>query len=403
MSPYPISLKRSSGQKVLSEEHANALRKIEKQFPPNTFTWGHHRVKFSNYCGVITLGKLSIEILPKIYGRETEPGACRTSLIKMLIKARQLKIHRGGATSIALQKHFLLDIFILNFCEQLHNEILQGIIRRYIERNENLSVLRGRLRIEKQVKLNLVHQEKMFCRYDELSIDNIHNQIIKFVLRMMSKLSTGLVVGKQLNELLMRFDSVSDVTVNLQMIDNLQFDRFTNRYESIFKQCKWFIQGLRPDVFVGCDSCATLLFDMNKLFESCVANIFKRYAWRNDIRLRVQGPQKFMARRLDIDKPIFLMKPDMAFLDSDNRFVAIADAKWKLLDDRELKFGISQGDLYQMTSYALRYRVDMLALIYPKQQLLQNSIVLQIQDTESIVKIIPIDVITFDEPKTMPF
>jgi 5-methylcytosine-specific restriction enzyme subunit McrC len=97
------------------------------------------------------------------------------------------------------------------------------------------------------------------------------------------------------------------------------------------------------------------------------------------------------------------MKPDMVFLDSDNRFAAIADAKWKMLDDREKKLGISQSDLYQMAGYATRYGVDQLALVYPKQQWLQSSIDLQIQGTSSTLKVIPVDVTEGKEPVDLPF
>ncbi len=399
----PIVPERSRGQRALSVEHANALGKLEKQFPAKTFSWGHRSVKFSNYCGVISLGNLSLEILPKIYGKETEPGACRKALIKMLVKARRLKVQRGGTANIALQKQALLDVFILLFCEQLHAELLQGMIRYYVERNENLNVLRGRLRLEQQFKFNLSHRERMYCQYDELNADNPHNQVIKFVLRLMMKVSMGLMVRKHLNELLMRFDAIGDVNVDLHMIDSLSFNRSTCRYEHIFKQCRWFIQGLHPDVLVGCDPCITLLFDMNRLFESHVANIFRKLAWADGKRLREQGPQKYMVHRDDRNEQLFLMKPDMVFLDSDNRFVAIADAKWKILDDREKKLGISQSDLYQMAGYATRYRVDRLALIYPKQQWLQNSIDLQLQGTTSTLKVIPVDVTTFREPISLPF
>ena len=399
----PIVAKRTCGQRALSVEHANALGKIEQRFPSKTFSWEHRSIKFANYCGVICLGNLSLEILPKIYGKEIEPGACRKALIKMLIKARSLKPKRGGTANIALQKQALLDVFILHFCDQLHAELIQGMIHEYIERNENLNVLRGRIGIKQQLKLNLIHQERTYCAYDELTTDNPHNQVIKYVLRLMIKIATGVMARKKLNELLMQYDKIIDVKVDLRVVDNLKFNRTTCRYEHIFKQCRWFIQGLNPDVLVGCDPCVTLLFNMDQLFEAYVANIFRRLAWADGKFMREQGPQKYMMRRIDSDEQLFLMKPDMVFLDSDNRLVAIADAKWKILDDREKKIGISQSDLYQMAGYALRYRVDRLALIYPKQQWLQKSIELQIQGTTSILKIIPIDVTEFRELPNLPF
>ena len=370
----PIASERMHGEKVLTFEHAKALEKLEKRLPLNTFSWGHYSIKFANYCGVICLGNLSIEILPKIYGKEKEPGACRKALIRMLIKARSLKPKPGGTANIALQKQALLDVFILYFCEQLHSEILQGMIQEYVGRRENLNVLRGRVSLKQQLKLNLIHRERTYCNYDELTADNPHNQVIKYVLRLINNFATGVTAKKQLNELIMRYDKISDVKVDLDMVDNLTFNRSTNRYKYIFKQCRWFILGLNPDVFVGCDSCLTLLFDMEKLFEAYVANIFRRLAWADGKYMREKGPQKFMVRRNDNDEQLFLMKPDMVFLNKENRLIAIADAKWKILDDREKKLGISQSDLYQMAGYAMRYRVDRLALIYPKQQWLQNSV-----------------------------
>ena len=368
------------------------MGKLERQLPPQTFSWGNRSVKFAQYCGVISLGQLSLEILPKIHGKETEPGACRKALIKMLIRARRLKAQRGGMANIALQKHALLDVFILHFCNQLHAELMQGMIRNYTERNENINVLRGRIRIEQQFKYNLAHKERLYCRYDELSCDNPHNQVIKYVLRVMRNLSTGVMARKQLAELLMRFDTITDVKADLQTIDSLTFNRSTCRYEPIFKQCRWFLQGLHPDVLIGHNACISLLFDMNKLFESYVANIFRKLAWTEGLRLREQGPQKYMVRRDDRNEQSFLMKPDMVFLDTNNCFKSIADAKWKLLNDREKKLGISQGDLYQMAGYAARYKVNRLALIYPKQQWLRTPVELQLQGTLSTLQVIPVDV-----------
>ena len=137
---------------------------------------------------------------------------------------------------------------------------------------------------------------------------------------------------------------------------------------------------------------------MNQLFESYVASVFKKLAWVAGKRMREQGPQKYMLKRDEKDQQLFLMKPDMTFLDNDDNCVAIADAKWKILDEREKKLGIAQGDLYQIASYAIRYGVDRLALVYPKQRWLQNAIELQIQGTTTTLHVIPIDVTSSSEP-----
>ncbi|WP_419596409.1 hypothetical protein, partial [Thiolapillus sp.] len=54
-----------------------------------------------------------------IYGKEEDPGSSRQALVRMLSKAKRLKIQRAGSANIALQKHSLLDVFVLAFCEEL--------------------------------------------------------------------------------------------------------------------------------------------------------------------------------------------------------------------------------------------------------------------------------------------
>ncbi|MCU7870683.1 MAG: McrC family protein [Candidatus Thiodiazotropha sp. (ex Lucinoma borealis)] len=388
----PVLRSRGRGQKALEHMHADTLTKLEKELPAKAWSWGNQEIKFGHYCGVISLGNLSIEILPKIYGVEVDAGSSRHALVRMLSKARRLKLRRAGTAGIALQKHSLLDVFILHFCDQLHAQLMQGMIRKYIERKENLNVLRGRLRIEQQFKQNLAHRERLFCQYDELSDDNIHNQVLKYTLKILLKTAIGNRARLQVAELLMRFDPISDFAANAALLDSLSFDRSTARYESIFDQCRWFLEGVHPDVLAGKETCVSLLFDMNQLFETYVGAELRKKAWGEGLQVREQGPRKYFARRQDTDEHVFMMKPDISFSNENNQVVAIADAKWKILDEGEKKLGISQADLYQMESYASRYRVKNLFLVYPMQQKMTTPIQLTLKGSGATINILPFDV-----------
>ncbi len=388
----PIVATRSPGQLAISRSQASALARLESRLPAGIFRWGNAAVKFTQYCGVIALGDLSLEILPKLYGQEIEPGSSRTALIRMLHRARRLKPTPGNTAGIALQKHVLLDVFILHFCDQLHAALTQGMIRYYIEQQENLPVLRGRLRVEQQLKLNLGHRERLFCQYDEWSADNLYNQILKSTLQHLSRLALGSQARKQVTELLMRFDPIRNIEVDTSILAGLTFDRSNRRYAPIFEQCRWFIDGFHPDVLAGEASCLTLLFDMNRLFESYVAAECRKLACKHGLRLREQGPQQYLATREDRNQALFLMKPDMTFLDADDRILLLADSKWKLLDERENRLRIAQSDLYQMTSYAASYGVSQLALMYPRQQWLTQPVELKLHGISAHLTVIPVDV-----------
>jgi len=83
---------------------------------------------------------------------------------------------------------------------------------------------------------------------------------------------------------------------------------------------------------------------MNRPFEIYIANQLRKTIWAKGIRVREQGPQKYLIRREADDTQLFMMKQDMAILD-DRRVVALADAKWKLLNESAGKMGLSQADL----------------------------------------------------------
>ena len=390
----PVVRSRRHGQKELEQKHADALGKLERKLPSKAWSWGNREVKFSHYCGVVSLGDISIEILPKIYGAEAEAGSSREALIRMLASTRRLKLHKAGSAQTSLQKHSLLDVFILHFCAQLRDQLKQGAIRKYIKREKNLNVLRGRLLTERQFKFNLAHRERLFCRYDELSEDNLYNQILKSVLEILLRKAKGNRAAQEVSGLFMRFDPISDRRTNVKQLDSLNFDRLTERYESIFQWCRCFLEGYYPDVLGKGKSCLSVLFDMNRLFEAHVGTQLRRDARGEGLRVREQGPQRYFATRQYPDmshKPVFWMKPDISLMDKKENSLCIADAKWKVLDEEKSDLGITQADMYQMESYASRYGVDYLVLIYPMQKKLTEPAQLTLEGSKSTLLVFPVD------------
>lgn len=389
----PIVEKRLSGQRALGKEHARLLNSLLPALPAKVVKWGHKSVKWSQYCGVIQLDDLTIEVLPKIYGGDSDPGSSREVLIRMLKKAGFLKSHKSGFASMHLQNQVLLDIFILHFCKELQDQLVQGMVRSYVTTEENLPVLRGRLLINEQVKHNLAHRERLYCRYDILSENILLNQIIKFTLKLLLPQARSRRAQKAVIEAYMSFDNIDDYHIKLNDFDKLQLDRTSGRYEPIIEQCKYFIQNLSPDVVSGQAKTISLLFDMNLLFEKWVAAQVRPIAWNAGFKIREQSPQRYLARRLDIDKPVFQMKPDISFIDSDGEVIMIADAKWKILDDTENKLGVSQADMYQLLSYANRYEVKKLLLIYPKQEGLTKEYSFELgEGYKCMVTVVPVDI-----------
>lgn len=361
----PVVKNRKAGEFALSTKHAEVLERMGT-LPGNSFVWGRESIKWRNYCGLVCLGDLTLEILPKISDTQTSSTSIRAALIRMLRVAGLLKLHRPGSAGVEVTSCSLLDVFISDFCELVAQEVARGAAKRYVVVEENLRVVRGKLKVVQQLKTNFAHKERLYCEYDELSEDNIINQSIRYALRLVSKKVVQPKVKKRVLEQLIRFEHVSPVHLSAHQVAKIDLNRSERRFSDILKYCELFIRSLAPTSSAGKQQVFSLLFDMNQLFEAWVCSIFRPLAYEMGLTLRTQGPRKFLAYREDIQSNVFQMKPDITLLDQAGRVVLIADAKWKTLAEGERKLGVSQADMYQLSAYGSRYQCKSLALVYPR-------------------------------------
>lgn len=99
---------------------------------------------------------------------------------------------------------------------------------------------------------------------------------------------------------------------------------------------------------------------MEKLFEKYIAHEMRPYARLKGLTLHEQAGGLSL-----FDNRKFALRPDI-LLECDGQKI-IVDTKWKrLYKDKNLNYGISQADMYQMYAYHTRYpNVSRVVLLYP--------------------------------------
>jgi 5-methylcytosine-specific restriction enzyme subunit McrC len=368
----------------LTPEHWEHLSAATDYLPAQALHLGHRAVKLGHYCGVIPMGSDTLEILPKIYSSDAAIPENRALLLHMLTVCRSLPLSESGPSSLALQNNQLLDIFIEQFCNTLFRQVHQGLIRVYLEQHENLRVLRGRINWQRQIRENLVHQERIFCDYDELIEDNPYNQAIKATLEILRpRCRSNLSLQRKLRKLSFIFADISRYIVTSKDVAALPRNRLTQRYEPVFKWCEWFLRLSSPDLKGGGEEATGLLFDMNRLFEDYVYRQLERIIRSNSefrhLRVTAQRPINYLMRKqgsISNSGQYFQMRPDIVITrQGDKTPVAIIDTKWKLLSRLESgnKWGIKQSDVYQMFAYAKRYNCPKIILLYPAHAGIDNE------------------------------
>ena len=312
-----------------------------------------------NYVGIIqTKSGDSLEILPKIHDNDNSNNeeAVENSKKILLTMLKTLKSHPFKNINIANLKSLnlpLLEIFISMFLDEVSKLIKIGIKSDYVELEDNLKFLKGKLKISEQIRKNIVHKERFYVCYQEFSIDRAENRLIKSTLEFLYRRSKSSKNQRLIREYLFVFDEISSSSDINADFSRLKLNRQTKHYEQALLWSKIFLQNKSFSPYRGSDVAFALLFDMNRLFESYIGN-FKKKKLPNAI---LQHRGKYLT-----EKPRgFALKPDI-FLRYKNQNY-IADTKWKIVRSKD---DISQADLYQLYTYGKKYECGKLYLIYPR-------------------------------------
>ena len=175
-------------------------------------------IRFLSYCGVIQVGQLTIEILPKsrtMTIQERRARLDRELLLRMLAVARDLPLFDTSVADIELQKHHLLDLVVAHFCNETYRQFHKGLIRRYIAKEEVLRLIRGRWLVGADINHNVGRKDLAHCEFDEFTDDNAYNQAIKATLRLLISITAP---NRRLGQSLRNLDAM------LTGVTDRQFD-----------------------------------------------------------------------------------------------------------------------------------------------------------------------------------
>lgn len=167
----------------------------------------------------------------------------------------------------------------------ISQQLKQGLYREYIDKSDDLSVLRGKLNISGTIKNRVQNKQRLACEFDELSEDNIFNQILKLTASILIKNRNVEAEYKaELKKLLLYFGNVSDVSVSMIKWSTLRFQRNNQSYKMLMNICYLVIDGLLLSTQNGEYSMANFIDDqhMHSLYENFIREYY-RYHYGNEV------------------------------------------------------------------------------------------------------------------------
>jgi 5-methylcytosine-specific restriction enzyme subunit McrC len=290
----------------------------------------------------------------------------------MLDVALGLNLDIGAEAAIARQKNTLLEILIDAFATRLLAEVRRGLPRAYIQCEEDLPALRGRLDVTRQFTRNAVRPDRLACHFDQLEADTPMMRIMAAATVFLARHTRSLATRRKLDELRHALADIPLMPITRLPWQAVRIDRTNRRWEALFRLARLLLQRdwQATHHSAKAPEGLTLLFPMNDLFEKYIAVLLRRALAGSGIEVIDQGGHRaclgtYTGAHIDSGE-VFRTKPDI-MLRRGREVVAIIDTKWKKLslDPLDRKHGVSQADVYQLMAYARLYRTAELMLLYP--------------------------------------
>lgn len=234
------------------------------------------------------------------------------------------------------------EILILGISKQLK----RGIEKSYINHEEQLSTIRGKINITDSI-IPFVDHKQVVCEFDEFSINSYKNRIIKTTLNHLLKQNIDKLRHKKLRKLLVYFVEVDLLDIH-NINWNLRYDRNNQTYMMLINICYLVINSLLQESSEGIRKLMTLSEDnMPRLYEKFILEYYKR----EHPEIKVEA--SYIPWQLDdgFDFMLPTMKSDITLSDENNTLIIDAKYYKHTLQEYYDKKTIHSNNLYQIFTY----------------------------------------------------
>jgi len=190
------------------------------------------------------------------------------------------KLDEGDIVEVkGIESTELCDLFAKVLISGTSHLLKMGLDRGYLLIGEEISGIKGKIDFGSSLKGNLLKKARVYCLFDELDHNILHNQILKStLLKLASVDELDKELRNRLYELLKRLREIDEIYLNQAVFRKVQLNHNNAFYDFLLKICELVIDNLLPTEERGRSKFRDFLQDEKKmsiLFESFVRNFYK--------------------------------------------------------------------------------------------------------------------------------
>lgn len=155
-------------------------------------------------------------------------------------------LNQGGYEDVATEEfENMHNLFAAILAKGIGRQLKQGLYREYLNRKEDVTVVRGKIDIPGTIQNHLARKRVLTCEYDELSENNLLNQILKTTIMLL--LRHAKVDQEYKNDLkkeMLFFSNVDVIDPTTIRWSAIRFQRNNNTYRMLVSLCQLVLEGM---------------------------------------------------------------------------------------------------------------------------------------------------------------
>lgn len=263
----------------------------------------------------------------------------------------------------------ITPLIVIHFIALLKKITKRGLKKAYVIKEENLHCkIKGKIKISQHIKQNIIPQkeDRVYCLYQEYTVDNLENRILKKALIYAESYIRNLSFHKSFATLMSTMHNIAtyfaDVSedVELYELKSITNNKIFKEYSESIRMAKMILRKFNyslSDTKNNSDFTPAFWIDMSRLYEVYIySKLHERYG--DAIKFQVAGYRKTAVDFVDTEKKIVIDTKYKPQYDKSNG--GIVD------DIRQISAYARDNKILKAMDYSENSMVDCL-IIYPEK------------------------------------
>lgn len=361
-----ISVPQSVSRRTVRDR----LARLNARLPFEAVRFGRNGMRAADVVGLIDIGVLQIEVLPKT-GGNVEEG--RSLLLELLSRAGLVTRAVAATARVATARAGINDVLVRAFAEQLLRDLRDGLPRRYSPREDLITTVRGRIDFQRLARRLPGRDHLLPVRYAPLQTENPLSALVRAVLLELHQLTGSPANRGLLNAGLDLLPQGPVRALTPSLVDSVHLTALERRWAPVVTLGRLLASARAPNGIAGGeDALHGLLFPLHGLFERVVREALREGLDSTSFALAPGGSGQHLLQSADGIRRGLYLRPDFGIVRRGGALerVLVGDAKWKRLVEQRVH-GIQRDDAFQLATYMAAHKVHAGALFFPKADWMQ--------------------------------